>query len=175
MPCEVIPEAAVCKRALERYLRNLDLTPFYARNWEPGEFFDAGQAVRPRLKRDGGKRGATGFEYVPSADGQSGEVEPVWPTVVGQTVADGGLLWTCQAISHASLDATIADPTKVTWTADDGLDVEDAQLRNSGGKLQIGIIVIGAPADDAENKVVASVISSDGQTREFAFTVTVHD
>ena len=39
-----------------------------------------------------------GFCYEVTTDGgSSGAVEPAWPVVIGQTVADGGLVWTCKA------------------------------------------------------------------------------
>jgi hypothetical protein len=68
-----------------------------------------------------------GFRYEVTADaGSSAAGEPVWPTVVGATVVDGGITWTCR--SFAVVDANCPNSTIVRKMqqkiyAADGADV----------------------------------------------------
>src|SRR5690242_18315281 len=54
-------------------------------DWTAGTAFSANAACVPTVRN--------GFLYTASA-GTSGATEPVWPTTVGATVHDGGVVWT---------------------------------------------------------------------------------
>jgi hypothetical protein len=86
----------------------LDPTTLPTVVWSPGASFQEGQFVLPTTT------GANGFFFLASSDGQTGTVEPVWPSVVGQTVVDGGVTWTCAATVAPGLqkgDVVVVDPS----------------------------------------------------------------
>jgi len=57
--------------------------------WLATTNYALGDAVRPVARN--------GYVYEATADaGSSAAAEPTWPTVAGQTVADGGITWTCR-------------------------------------------------------------------------------
>jgi hypothetical protein len=48
-----------------------------------------------------------GFEYEATSGGQTGKAPPIFPTVIGQTVSDGSIVWTCRAVTTSSLTTTL--------------------------------------------------------------------
>lgn len=71
--------------------------------------YAVGDVVRPAS--------GNGFLYVATTAGTSGGSVPSYPTVVGQTVVDGGVTWSCIGTGMVSMEAT--DPTwaGATFTA----------------------------------------------------------
>lgn len=59
--------------------------------WAPGAPYTAASIATPITP--------TGFYFRPTGSGTSGAVEPVWPTAVGATIGDNGLVWTCLGVS----------------------------------------------------------------------------
>lgn len=59
--------------------------PPAAFSWSSLTEYDAGDRVVPTV--------ANGFEYSTASSGTSGDTEPTWPTVVGETVPDGNIVW----------------------------------------------------------------------------------
>lgn len=169
MPCLVIVEAAICKTPEEIFERNLDLTS--PRVWSGNTQFGLGVAIRPASKSDGGRRGVTGAEYS-SSGGWSGEKEPQWGP---DTVTDGAIVWTRQAMSNASLVRTIASPSDVTWTPPAGVTLTNPVLRNTEGLQQVGILVGGTIEDEDDSVVVAHIVFSNGEELDFGFEVMTHE
>lgn len=104
--------------------------------WSPGLAFAAGSVIRPRS--------STGFEYLTAGGGMTAaaaipSVEPKWPTALGGAVQDGSVIWTCQAISTASLVSSIVSSS---W-------LSDAPVTNAGASL-IGykaLVLANAPSN----------------------------
>lgn len=82
----------------------LELFSKCANFWRPNEQYQASEYARPNA--------ATGFAYQTSG-GLSGLREPRWPTVIGATVTDGSLTWTCVAAGANGLNA-VSGPTAVS-------------------------------------------------------------
>lgn len=80
--------------------------------WRPNEIYDDGEYVRPAGK-------GNGYAFECTTPGTSSSREPVWPTVIGRTVTDGSVVWTCRAALNNGL-SEISDPEA---TAPDGISV----------------------------------------------------
>lgn len=59
-----------------------------AATWAPSTTYAAGAIVRPTT--------ANGLRYQGDVGGESGAVEPTWPTTEGDTVTADGITWTCR-------------------------------------------------------------------------------
>lgn len=60
-----------------------------------------------------------GFSYECTTAGTTGSREPLFPTILGNTVADGSVIWTCRAagsnaINAVSSPSAVSDPTGMT-------------------------------------------------------------
>jgi hypothetical protein len=98
-----------------------------ANRWFSGIPFAAGSVIRPRA--------STGFEYLTVAGGMTGaaeipSVEPDWLSLInlGDTLVDGAVTWTKQAISNASLVSTVSGSV---WTPDSPITVSGQSLAGS--------------------------------------------
>lgn len=58
--------------------------------WSPTSGYSLGTSVSPNPGHQ------TGFWYQCTTAGTSGGSEPTWPSVAGQTVTDGSVVWTCE-------------------------------------------------------------------------------
>jgi hypothetical protein len=73
--------------------------------WQPATLYGQGNGfVVPPV--------ANGFNYLLAGSGTSGASPPVFPTMPGQTVADGGIGWTCVAPITAGQGA---QPSPLPW------------------------------------------------------------
>lgn len=88
---------STCILAGESLPFEINWTYELSNRWAPNSAFSALSAVRPASTTN-----QTGFEYS-SSGGQSGPLEPEWPTTLGATVTDGSITWTAQALSNTSL------------------------------------------------------------------------
>jgi hypothetical protein len=48
-----------------------------------------------------------GFRYVCTSAGTTGSVEPTWPMIIGNTVNDGGVEWTCDGPTDNDIQYTV--------------------------------------------------------------------
>lgn len=131
----------------------VDFEEACARLWSRLTDFGSGERIRIF---SGSK--AVGFEFEPTAAGRSGLRIPVFPSVVGATVADGSIIWTCRALSSASILRTISGTP--TWSADDdALTISGESV--SGFKA---IAKLAAGADEDDYIVTVTAVTSDGLT-----------
>lgn len=127
--------------------------------WTPDADFAAGAKVRPTE--------ATGFEYVTGAAGHSAGEEPAWPASAGDTVADGGITWTCAAASTGSLITTVE---AVAATPPDGIQISNAVV--AGQVWTFALATSGAAAPD-DYDVALSVTLANGDTAQAVLRVKV--
>jgi hypothetical protein len=85
--------------------------------WERGEINAPGAAIRPTAPN--------GFQFISASGGQSGNAEPTWPTVIGQTVNDGSTVWTCEAIDNSTLYAVV---NSAQWKVPSGIAVTGQEV-----------------------------------------------
>lgn len=162
--------AQICKRSTEEVWKGFNLWPFCVRKWQAGTYFANGQTVRPLPRELGGRRGITGCAYS-SSGGHTGGTEPKWPTTLGATIVDGGVTWTCVAISDADLERTIDD---VQWEAGEGVTVLDSELHVGNGRVEIEALH-GGGTDGKRHLTVAHVQFSDQTKADFGVYIDVDD
>lgn len=92
--------AEIYKDPAESRTVELELYNKCANFWRPNEQYAAAEYIRPNT--------STGFAYQASAAATSGLREPRWPTVLGATVLDGSVTWTCTAAGANGLNAVTA-------------------------------------------------------------------
>lgn len=76
----------------------------FTQTWASSTSFAYGQVVRPTS--------GNGFLYEVAAAGFTGSSEPTWPTTIGRSVTDAGVIWTCVATA-----AYIVSSTPVSWVS----------------------------------------------------------
>lgn len=107
-----------------------------ARVRQPNATYTAGTKVRPSVRN--------GFQYSASG-GTTRTQEPAWPTVVGNTVNDGSVTWTAEALAATSLDTTISTST---WTAVSGVGV--TPRANDGTRTRAFLSTVGTSVGEYE-------------------------
>lgn len=161
MACVFVQEA--CKAPAEVKEFAFDLTRRLERRWQARAFYSNGQRIRPERKR-------SGFEYEAGSDGETGLKEPSFPIILGETVVDGSITWTCRAISAQSLRRTISS---VTWDVPAGLaQVNDAVEDEPAGRQEISITLSGGTSGQSY-LVVALVVYSDATVDTIGLRVAV--
>jgi len=121
-----------CQSPDELYDYAFNLTDQFSNAWQTNYPFALGAILRP---------GIYGVEYISSGGVSNGEVEPEWPDDAGETIEDGSVTWTAQAVSAAGLneqidtvdwsapaDLTISDPTEIRQVA-----LQEARIWVTGG------------------------------------------
>jgi hypothetical protein len=101
--------------------------------------YAVGDVVRPAS--------ANGFLYVATSAGASGGSVPTYPTIVGQTVADGAVTWSNVGAGIIVLDAN--DVTQASFTA---------------GPFRYGVISDRTPGTAATQPLVGLIDFSSNQT-----------
>lgn len=79
----------------------ITLTPTYILgDWEASTAYTLGDLVIPTTPN--------GFKYKVTTAGTSDSSEPTWPTVIGQPVTDGTVVWECLAATHPATEIKLA-------------------------------------------------------------------
>lgn len=168
MTCEIVHE--VCKRAGERVSFDpIELVGALARRRLPNQPYALGVRARPN------DRPATGFEYESSGGQSDGKAEPRWPMVLGATVLDGSITWTCVALSNASLIWRI---NGVTYTVPTGITLHEQTFVDEPGAQQIPIEVSGGAAGQTYDIIVRVQLTTAGASApldEIVVRVTVDE
>lgn len=141
-----------------------DWTPACANLWTAGEVYGVNEVVRPSTYN--------GYEYKCTTAGQAAgdsALEPAWPTTIAGTVTDGSVVWTCQAISNASLVKTIATSL---WD-DGGMTITGAVTVTTNGEQQTAALVEGGTVGQTYT-IENTVTFSDGTVDVGVVKVTVN-
>jgi hypothetical protein len=77
---------------------------------------------------------STGFQYNATIGGTTAREEPRWTRVVGQTVKDGSITWTCEVPNGAAIQRTL---TAATWTGE-GLTISSPVNDQTSSRVFIG-------------------------------------
>jgi hypothetical protein len=138
-----------CRRPNEKTPFSISLEgSAFVNIWQGGKVYALGDRVRPNR--------ANGFEYECTTAGQTkalgGVREPRWPTVVGQEIPDGSVVWTCREMTQASLRRVIVD---VSYTAPGGVTVSGIAFDVANGKSVITGMVEGVTFDMNDSMVLA--------------------
>jgi hypothetical protein len=109
------------------------------------------------LGAKGRSRLISGFEYECTEGGQTGQVEPRWPTRVDRTVRDGSVEWTCRAVTTNSLLTTLAS---VAWVGPTGLTITGSAVF---GQVSTAVIEVASDVAHGEDLPVDLVATlADG-------------
>ena len=140
---------------------NLDYTVDFERWlvewWSPGTSVTLASFRRPRI--------ATGFEYECTQAGQTARKEPLWPKTIGLTVRDGSVIWTCRALSNASLKATLQT---ANWAIPSGITQGAATIIG-----QRATVMLSGGADGEDYAIRCEGIMSNGAERNVNFTLKI--
>lgn len=104
----------------------IDWEAWLENRWVGGRAYGSNVVVRPTL--------ATGFEYKCTVPGYTASSEPSWPTTVGGTVIDGQVTWTAQAVTAASLTATVSS---APWSAPSGIAISSQSVTRYVAKVLV--------------------------------------
>lgn len=133
---------------------------------EPGRLYELNDIVRPPV--------ATGFEYKATTAGQTAgslerPAEPRWPTKAGETVTDGSVVWTAQALTSGGLGRTVASRSVDT---DADLTVVSSTIVNQNDRQAVSV-QLAATVDEAVLDCLTRATFSDGETAELALRLTI--
>lgn len=131
----------------------IDWEDFLSIRWLAGRLAAASELIRPSQ--------ATGFQYICSTPGYTGDFEPPWPTASGGTVQDGAAVWTAQPVTTSSLIATVSASS---WAADSasGFILTGSSFAGQQTQIIVNAAAANAPGD---YNVVNTITLSDGSTR----------
>lgn len=107
-----------------------------------------------------------GLYFKATNPGLSSGTEPVWPTTVGGTVTDGGIVW--EAVAYNLMPPT-ASITTSTFTASDGVTLTSPSF--TGGTTQVTISAV--PAGVTSFTLINHTIKSTGEEDDVTLSFKV--
>lgn len=113
------------------YARKFDVNgiePDPYTEWAAGAAVSSGTRRTPTVRN--------GFVYQAVGSGTTGSTEPVWPTVIGQTVTSGSVTWRCEAAAPwiPTFDLRAAAAEGWQWKAGKVASQFDAQAGSASAK-----------------------------------------
>jgi len=91
----------------ERFGCKVRLNPY---EWTPSTAYTAVQAADAGLGSVVKPSVYNGFRYAALTNGNSALIEPSWPTTIGATVSDGGMIWECrEALTKEGFVTAVVD------------------------------------------------------------------
>jgi hypothetical protein len=109
-----------------------------------------------------------GLYFKANNPGLSGSTEPVWPTTVGATVTDGGIVW--EAVAYNLMTPTTTISTS-TFTASDGVTLISPS--NTAGTTQVTISAV--PAGVASFTITNHTVKSTAEEEDVTLLIKVTD
>lgn len=147
-----LPYAEYFSRVGDVEIYAIDWAGWLTNFWERGEIVAPGSVIRPT--------NPTGYQLTTALGGQSGNAEPTWPSINGQTVTEGSVAWAVEPIDNTSLFATVVSaawrvPTGIVVTGQEVLgQLVIAELDASGATPgQNYTINVATTMNDGESKV----------------------
>lgn len=160
---ECIATLKVCQGPLSVLDYAFDLTERFAILRQPNYPYANGAHVR---SFDGG----TGWQFQSSGGVTNGDdFEPDWPTESGESVEDGSLTWTAEAITYDSLRYRIDE---VEWTAPAGITLSDESIIDQPAMQEVRVTVAGGTAGE-KYRIVGVVTTTSGLEYEVRIELKV--
>ena len=121
----------------------------WAQVWAASTAYVAGQYVRPTA--------GNGYIYFAAVGGTTSASAPTWPTVIGTTVTDGGVTWTC--IGRGAVVLSFTSPSWATFSA---------------GPFQYAVLFDSTPGTAGTNPLILAWAFGSAQTGGGGtFTITL--
>ena len=160
---ECIATLKVCQGPQSVLDYAFDLTERFAILRQPNYPYASGAHVRSF-------EGGTGWQFQSSGGVTNGdEFEPDWPIESGDTVVDGSLTWTAEAITFDSLRYRI---DSVTWTAPDGITLTNEQVIDQPAMQEVRVTLAGGTAGE-KYRIVGVVVTTTGLEYEVRIELRV--
>jgi hypothetical protein len=105
-----------------------------------------------------------GMYFKATNPGKSGATEPVWPTTIGGTVTDGGIVWEAVAYNLMVPSETI---TASTWSATDGVVMSGSSFTGSTTQAMIASIPANISSFSVTNHTTKSTTETNDTTLIF--------
>lgn len=112
----------------------------FGTTWAASTAFAQGAVLRPPV--------GNGYLYFAEAGGTSGATQPTWPTVIGATVTDGSVTWSCLGESIVQFSSASPSWTNSTLTASYGV-IYDANTGTATTEPLIALINFGGSASSS--------------------------
>lgn len=106
----------------------------------------------------------TGLYFKADNPGKSGATEPVWPTTVGTTVTDNGIVW--EAVAYNLIPPT-ESITASTWTATDSVTLSGTSFTSNTTQVIVSAVPVGTATFSITNHIVKSNGEADDVTLAF--------
>lgn len=160
---ECIATLKVCQGPMSVLDYAFDLTERFSIPRQPNFPYANGAHVRP-------VENGTGWQYQSSGGVTNGDdFEPDWPTESGETIEDGSLVWTAEAITFDSLRYRI---DSVTWTAPDGITLSNELVIDQPAMQEVRVTVAGGAAGE-KYRIIGVVTTTTGLEHEVRIELKV--